>query len=81
MRVKLVLMGRPEEMTVSKRHKLRSIVHRALDLSGFVRTAEGYEARDTPGNLLDQDKTVGALKLTEGQVVFVNPRCGVGGSQ
>lgn len=76
----IVVNGQPVEIEANENAPLRSLVGRALELSGNVgQPPENWELRDAEGILLDLDKKIKEFSFPEGVKLFLNLKAGIGG--
>ena len=76
----IVVNGQPVEIEANENAPLRSLVGRALELSGNVgQPPENWELRDAEGILLDLDKKIKEFSFPEVVKLFLNLKAGIGG--
>jgi hypothetical protein len=76
----VVTNGQPVAIEANENAPLRSIIGRALELSGNVgQPPESWELRDAEGALLDLDKKIKEFHFPEGVKLFLNLKAGIGG--
>lgn len=79
--ITVVVNGQPLELAHENVHEpLRNIVEKALDRSGNSgQPLEGWELRDSSGNVLDLSKRIQDYGFAAGTTLFLNLKAGVGG--
>ncbi len=76
----VVVNGQPVEVEANENAPLRSVIGRALELSGNVgQPPENWELKDAAGNLLDPDRKIGDYHFPEGVKLFLSLKAGVAG--
>ncbi len=78
--IEIIVNGTPTQVEGNENAPLKSLIGRALEQTGNTGQGEdNWEFRDAPGNVLDSDKKIGELGLSEGARIFLNLKAGVGG--
>ena len=78
--ITVVVNGKPTPLSANLHAPLKTVIPRALELSGNVgQPPDNWELRDANGQLLDQDRKVADLGISAGATIFLNLKAGVGG--
>lgn len=78
--LEIIVNGTPTRVEGNLNAPLKSLIGRALEQTGNTgQPVDNWEFRDAPGNVLDSDKKIGELGLTDGARIFLNLKAGVGG--
>ncbi len=76
----VVVGGAPVQVTANPHAPLHTILSEALRKSENVgQPPENWEFTDAPGNVLDANKKIGELGLTEHTKVFLRLKAGIAG--
>lgn len=76
----VVVNGQPVEVEANKNAPLKSIIGKALELSGNVgQPPENWELKDAGGVLLDLDKKIGEHNFPDDVKLFLSLKAGVAG--
>lgn len=76
----VIVNGTSTEVERNTNAPLRSIIEKALELTGNVgQPMENWELRDAAGNLLDLDQKIGDYGFSDDARLFLSLKAGVGG--
>lgn len=76
----IVVNGQPVEVEANENAPLKSVIGKALELSGNVgQPPENWELKDASGALLDLDKKIGEYNFPNDVKLFLSLKAGVAG--
>jgi hypothetical protein len=77
--LEVVVGGNPTTVDANTNAPLNSIVGKALQQTGNQGDPHRWEFRDAKGNLIDGERKIEDLELTDGSRLFLNLKAGVAG--
>jgi hypothetical protein len=79
-KLKVVVNGQPMEVTGNDNAPLRTVINKALEVSGNSgQPVENWELRDAGGQVLDPARKVSDFQFAAEVTLFLNLKAGVGG--
>lgn len=76
----VIVSGKSVQVEANENSPLKSIIGKALEETGNTgQKKENWEFKNETGEILDADKKISELGLSDGVKLYLNPKAGVGG--